>query len=188
MQVLYSTCSTCTMLSVAARYPSPLPQPWCLCFISAVCMYIVLCMLLSCVRQSCVSQPYTSSHQLHIYTYVLVLLICTYVCWKLQLPCGHSCSLTCHPGACADVCRRRVTLRCSCKRLKKVSILSDFLTLPCIQSSLVYIHTYVCSSWFICHVFVLRPCHPFYVFPFAISVPNVGSKMLWSGCNKLSLW
>lgn len=85
MQVLYSTCSTCTMLSVAARYPSPLPQPWCLCFISAVCMYIVLCMLLSCVRQSCVSQPYTSSHQLHIYTYVLVLLICTYVC-MLETP------------------------------------------------------------------------------------------------------
>ena len=143
-------------------------------------MYVHSTMYVAVLCEAVMCEPalYVFPPTKYIRTYLCCSSVHMYVCWKLQLPCGHSCSLTCHPGACADVCRRRVTLRCPCKRLKKVSILSDFLTLPCIQSSLVYIHMYVCSSWFICHVFVLRPCHPFYVFPFAISVPNVGSKML----------
>ena len=107
-------------------------------------------------------------------TYIRMYLYCSsvhmYVCWKLQLPCGHSCSLTCHPGACADVCRRRVTLRCPCKRLKKVSILSDFLTLPCIQSSLVYIQMSVHPDsyfMFLCCVLVIpSTCSPLqFLFP-----------------------
>ena len=39
----------------------------------------------------------------------------------LQLPCGHQCSLICHHGDCTASCEKRVTLRCPCKRLKRVS-------------------------------------------------------------------
>jgi NF-X1-type zinc finger protein NFXL1 len=46
------------------------------------------------------------------------LLTCSGTCPK-QLPCGHRCPLTCHSGVCDAVCRRNVTIRCSCKRLKK---------------------------------------------------------------------
>lgn len=100
------------------------------------------------MKKWCVSQPYTSSHQLPM---LLILPLLCYIRMTLQLSCGHSCPLTCHPGACADVCRRRVTLRCPCKRLKKVSILFDFLPVFTVQSSLVYIQC-IRSCFHLVHV------------------------------------
>ncbi|XP_071087920.1 NF-X1-type zinc finger protein NFXL1-like [Haliotis cracherodii] len=45
---------------------------------------------------------------------------CQGQCTK-SLPCGHQCASTCHNGACpnADQCKKKVTLRCSCRRKKK---------------------------------------------------------------------
>lgn len=44
---------------------------------------------------------------------------CKNRCCK-QLACSHRCPLTCHPGECAprSQCRKRVTVRCPCKRRK----------------------------------------------------------------------
>uniref|UniRef100_A0A6M2EAB8 NF-X1-type domain-containing protein n=1 Tax=Amblyomma tuberculatum TaxID=48802 RepID=A0A6M2EAB8_9ACAR len=44
---------------------------------------------------------------------------CKNRCCK-QLECGHRCPLNCHPGACAQPsqCRKKVTVRCPCKRRK----------------------------------------------------------------------
>lgn len=49
------------------------------------------------------------------------LLSCSSQCTRLLL-CGHCCPLLCHPGDCppASSCKRKVTLRCPCKRIKKV--------------------------------------------------------------------
>ncbi|CAG0908575.1 unnamed protein product, partial [Cyprideis torosa] len=40
------------------------------------------------------------------------------------MSCGHPCPLTCHPGPCpsAEGCRKRVNLRCPCRRIKQAAI------------------------------------------------------------------
>jgi len=48
---------------------------------------------------------------------------CRSSCPRMLTPCGHPCPLQCHPDACpaSTECSKRVTLRCPCKRRKKVS-------------------------------------------------------------------
>ncbi|EDV19924.1 uncharacterized protein TRIADDRAFT_32641 [Trichoplax adhaerens] len=52
----------------------------------------------------------------------LILLSCKGQCPK-TLTCGHRCADDCHPGECPSwtTCNRKRTIRCACKRLKKVS-------------------------------------------------------------------
>ncbi|KAG8188216.1 hypothetical protein JTE90_021237 [Oedothorax gibbosus] len=47
-------------------------------------------------------------------------LSCKNRCPK-EMPCGHRCPLTCHPGACAPQsdCKKKVAQRCPCKRRKR---------------------------------------------------------------------
>lgn len=47
-----------------------------------------------------------------------ILSSCKNQCPK-QLPCGHRCKETCHPGDCEESCNQKVKLKCPCKRIKK---------------------------------------------------------------------
>ncbi|XP_035220753.1 NF-X1-type zinc finger protein NFXL1-like isoform X2 [Stegodyphus dumicola] len=48
------------------------------------------------------------------------LMSCSNRCCK-KMSCGHRCIFPCHPGPCADRdnCKKKIILRCSCKRKKK---------------------------------------------------------------------
>ena len=70
---------------------------------------------------TCTSQ---CTKQVHLYTFSTSHTIRCLLLFCLQLPCGHRCPLGCHHGNCPppETCQRKVTLRCSCRRLKKVHI------------------------------------------------------------------
>lgn len=64
---------------------------------------------------------------------------------SLQLTCGHRCPLTCHPGPCPphSTCKKKISLKCPCKRIKKVSLVSSQL---CVSKALLYMQDFRCCE------------------------------------------
>ncbi|XP_023231990.1 NF-X1-type zinc finger protein NFXL1-like [Centruroides sculpturatus] len=64
------------------------------------------------------------------------MLSCQNRCPK-ELSCGHRCPQTCHPNECPpnEVCKKKVTVRCSCKRIKREYlcnvVTSNNITIEC---------------------------------------------------------
>ena len=56
------------------------------------------------------------------------MLSCRGRCPKI-ISCGHACALDCHAGLCTDPsqCKKKIVLRCPCKRLKKVYLTIHFV-------------------------------------------------------------
>ena len=68
-------------------------------------------------NSQCTRQVYIRSSCIWLTTHILSP--------SLQLSCGHRCPLTCHHGNCPSesTCMKRVSVRCSCKRIKKVCLI-----------------------------------------------------------------
>ena len=107
------TCtSQCTKL---VSWPHPLSYMKCSHYLYSIHVYTCISIL-----NVCVSLSYLSTCTCPCMC--TLILSCIYMYLVYQLPCGHRCPRQCHPGSCPspEKCRRKVTLRCSCRRIKKV--------------------------------------------------------------------